>query len=110
MSTQDEQLLDVREAAALAGRAPETIRRWVWSGRLPAQRRGRRLFVARRDVLHLASSDAAGAVSLADWRKLALQHLRRTHGLPSTKTSAADLVLADRRIREFMDDGDDARR
>jgi len=110
MSTQDERLLDVREAAALAGRAPETIRRWVWSGRLPAQRRGRKLLVARRDVLHLAMGDAARAVSLADWRKLALRHLRATRGLPGAKTSAADLVRADRRVRESMDLGDDARR
>jgi len=110
MSTQQDRLLDVREAAALAGRAPETIRRWVWSGRLPAQRRGRKLLVARRDVLRVATGDAGGAITLAGWRKLALEHLRSTRGLPNAKTSAADLVLTDRRIRESTDTGDDARR
>ncbi len=110
MSTQQDRLLDVREAAALAGRAPETIRRWVWSGRLPAQRRGRKLLVARRDVLRVATGAAAGAITLAGWRKLALERLRSTRGLPNAKTSAADLVLTDRHIRESTDTGDDARR
>jgi len=43
-------LIDVRHAAVLVGRHPETIRRWVWSGRLAAQRRGRRLLVERSEV------------------------------------------------------------
>ncbi len=41
--TDAEDLLDVRRAAALAGRHPETVRRWVWSGRLAARRQGNRL-------------------------------------------------------------------
>jgi hypothetical protein len=110
MSSEDEQLVDVRQAATLAGRAPETIRRWVWSGRLPARRRGRKLLVARRDVLRLAGGGGASAISLADWRRMAVKHLRGTQALPGAKGSAADLVLADRRSRESTDLGDDARR
>ena len=34
------QELSVREAASRAGRSEETIRRWIWSGRLPAAKRG----------------------------------------------------------------------
>lgn len=32
--------LTVPEAARRAGRNPETIRRWIWSGRLPAEKVG----------------------------------------------------------------------
>jgi hypothetical protein len=40
-------MIDVRCAAALVRRHPETVRRWVWSGRLAAQRQGNRLLMAR---------------------------------------------------------------
>ena len=33
-------VLTAREAAIQVGRAPETIRRWIWSGRLAAHKRG----------------------------------------------------------------------
>jgi excisionase family DNA binding protein len=42
--------LTVREAAVRVGRSPETVRRWIWSGRLPATKRGNTYYV---DVIHL---------------------------------------------------------
>ncbi|MHB8458577.1 MAG: helix-turn-helix domain-containing protein [Candidatus Limnocylindrales bacterium] len=46
----DDELLEVRRAAAPVGRHPETVRRWVWSGRLAARCSGHRLLVARADI------------------------------------------------------------
>jgi hypothetical protein len=86
--------LDVKSAAAVAGRTAETIRRWVWSGRLPARRRGNRLLVARRDVEAIAGD--RGALSLAEWLTLAEGALSARAG---AGTSAADLVLEERRRR-----------
>jgi len=43
----DSELLSVREAARACGRNPETIRRWIWSGKLPAEKLGNQLFVRR---------------------------------------------------------------
>src|SRR5205085_7272294 len=40
----------VREAARRVRKSPETIRRWIWSGRLPATKRGNTYYV---DVAHL---------------------------------------------------------
>jgi Helix-turn-helix domain len=100
----DERLVDVNAAAALTGRAPETIRRWVWAGRLPAQRRGRKLVVDRRDVLRLATGTAR-TPTLAQWRKLVLRHHRDSRPAAQTGASAVDLVLADRRLRESADAG-----
>lgn len=92
-------LVTVREAATLAGRTPETVRRWVWSGRLTAQRDGGRLLVERADVERIARGDSAGTaepISMAAWAAMA----RSTLGPGEPGCSAADLVLADRTDRE----------
>ena len=44
------QEIPVREAARRVHRSPETVRRWIWSGRLPATKRGNTYYV---DVMHL---------------------------------------------------------
>jgi len=42
-----DELITVREAARECSRNPETIRRWIWSGKLPAEKLGNQLFVKR---------------------------------------------------------------
>lgn len=91
-------MLDVRTAAALVHRNPETVRRWVWSGRLAAQRRGRRLLVARADVEALVGERTRSVVSLAEWAQRA-QASPRHIGARHRARSAADLVLEDRAQR-----------
>src|SRR3989442_1592206 len=87
--------LDIRAAARLTGRSTETVRRWVWSGRLRARKLGKRLFVLRRDVEALAGSRQTKPLSLTEWRASANKILRRS----AAGKSASDLVLADRRER-----------
>jgi excisionase family DNA binding protein len=89
-------LMDVRRAAALAGCHPETVRRWVWSGRLAARRRGNRLLVARDDVEALAGDKARAVISLATWAERAATH---DDGETPRRRSAADLVIEDRAHR-----------
>ncbi len=91
-------LLDVRRAATLAGRHPETVRRWVWSGRLPARRRGNRLLVAREDVEALAAESGRPALTLEAWTHRARAALEQTT-VDGPASSAADLVIEDRRER-----------
>ena len=87
------EVLDVREAAAYVSRTPETVRRWIWSGRLPASRRGNRLLVRRSDLDALSGGSVKDALSLAEWAAL----------LPSSGSgragSALDLLLEDRERR-----------
>ncbi len=47
--TEDE-LISVREAARECGRNMETIRRWIWGGKLSAQKLGNQLFIKRNDL------------------------------------------------------------
>lgn len=91
-----EDLIDVRRAALLVGRHPETVRRWVWSGRLAARRQGNRLLVARGDVEALAGAGRA-ASSLAEWAARA--QAGRPGRAERRARSAAGLVLEDRRQR-----------
>jgi hypothetical protein len=88
--------LDVKGAAQVAGRTAETIRRWVWSGRLAARKRGNRLMVARGDVEALAGAGGGPALSLSEWAKLAEAALRGRHG---PYESATDLVIEERQRR-----------
>jgi excisionase family DNA binding protein len=103
-STSDE--LDVAAAAAVAGRSAETVRRWVWSGRLRAHRRGNKLLIARSDLDRLLrSSGISGAMSLAEWVDAVERSGLKKGPLGAT---AADLVLEERRLRS-MGQGSDAR-
>src|SRR2546421_439833 len=92
-------MLDVNEAARVAGRSPETVRRWVWSGKLAAQRRGRRLMVSRDDLsAHIADHNRAEAsLTLAEWAAGARRPFVASGG--PARGSAADFVLAARHHR-----------
>jgi excisionase family DNA binding protein len=58
MSADPEDLITVREAARLCRRNPETVRRWIWAGKLPAQKLGNQLFVKRGDLAHVEQSQS----------------------------------------------------
>ncbi|HWP64049.1 MAG TPA: helix-turn-helix domain-containing protein [Candidatus Binatia bacterium] len=94
---EEPELIDVRRAAALVGRHPETIRRWVWSGRLPAARSGRRLLVAASEVRRLGRS-VGPLGSLAEWLDLR-RSSERLLAASGSGRGAADIVIEDRRRR-----------
>ena len=48
--TGEDQLISVRDAARECGRNTETVRRWIWSGKLPAEKLGNQLFI-RKSIL-----------------------------------------------------------
>ena len=98
--------VSVREAAVRTGRSAETIRRWIWSGRLPATKRGNTYYV---DVMHLEAVAAemgiaghghqdAPAGRLAVWLADVDQWKSGLSGL-TARTTASDLVIEDRRAR-----------
>jgi excisionase family DNA binding protein len=45
-----EELVTVKEAAKESKRNMETVRRWIWSGKLPAQKLGNQLFIKRSEL------------------------------------------------------------
>lgn len=89
--------IGVQRAAMLVRRHPETIRRWIWSGRLSARRDGNRLAVARDEVEALARQ-TANDISLREWADRA-RSARASSQQAGRRRSGADLVIEDRRSR-----------
>jgi hypothetical protein len=102
----------VREAARRIHRSPETVRRWIWSGRLQAAKRGNTYYV---DVMQLEGIAAemgitwprAGTEATAESGRLAVwleeldqwkSGLAIQAGRPAKQT-ASDLVIEDRHAR-----------
>ena len=53
MVVKPDDLVTVKEAARECKRTMETVRRWIWGGKLPAQKLGNQLFVKRVDLARL---------------------------------------------------------
>jgi excisionase family DNA binding protein len=85
--------VDVHEAAALAGRSPETVRRWVWSGRVDAVKSGNKLLVRRSDIAPSRAPED-DHLSLGAWQSL----LAPADG-SNAAVSARDLIADDRDAR-----------
>jgi excisionase family DNA binding protein len=45
-----DELMTVRDVANVCHRSEETVRRWIWSGKLSATKLGNQLFVKRSDI------------------------------------------------------------
>jgi excisionase family DNA binding protein len=99
-------MVDVREAARIVDRSAETIRRWIWSGRLDASRRGNRLLISRQDLERIAGKrdrESNLPRSLRDWATMVRDDRRADRlGEQGRYQSAADLVLADRADRDAV--------
>lgn len=54
-----EDLITVREASRQCHRTTETVRRWIWEGKLRAQKLGNQLFVKRADLARLCPGERA---------------------------------------------------
>lgn len=99
--------LTVPEAARRAGRSPETIRRWIWSGRLPAVKIGNQHVIesATLDGL-IAPSEVEPAEVVVDvpgepgvWLRRAEALGRALKERGARVPRAAEIVRASRRAR-----------
>ena len=88
----EDSLISVKEAAAECGRNPETVRRWIWNGRLPAEKLGNQLFIRRRDLTSFCPETATRPVKMAagsDFlqRAMALQEKMKARGAEPIDTA-----------------------
>jgi excisionase family DNA binding protein len=100
------QELTVRQAAALASRSEETIRRWIWSGRLHAVKRGSRYVIDARQLEEVIVELEAGsahperpALTMEEWLDEVAEWKAGLPVYPASGPTAADLVIEDRRAR-----------
>lgn len=63
MVTELDDFISIREAAKECGKHPETIRRWVWHGKLNAKKLGNQLFVEKNELISLCSSRKVESLS-----------------------------------------------
>ncbi|MGH7882320.1 MAG: helix-turn-helix domain-containing protein [Candidatus Dormibacteraceae bacterium] len=84
--------VSVEEAAKASRRTPETVRRWIRAGGLPASRRGNRLLIKRQDWERLQTSNSQ-MLSLAEWSEKYSKQLWTSRG---PIEPASDLLLEDR--------------
>ena len=61
-------LLTVREVARACNRSEETVRRWIWSGRLPSRKLGNQHFIDPADVAVLRSESPRAAETAVAYR------------------------------------------
>jgi excisionase family DNA binding protein len=89
------EMVDVQEAAQLVRRSAETVRRWVWTGRVTHIKQGNRLLIPRAALTTSAPGSASAPSTLSAW----LDRRAKTIGSARGGRSAADLVLEDRSDR-----------
>ncbi len=98
----------MREAAQRVHRAEETIRRWIWTGKLPARKFGKGYQVHESDLDAIAAGVPAPRqpseteLSLGDW-VAAVKAWRATNDV-SPYGGAGQLVIEDRAERSGLGD------
>ena len=66
--TEQDDLLTVRQVARACQRSEETVRRWIWSGKLPSRKLGNQHFIDPADVEALKAEAAGVAESAVAYR------------------------------------------
>lgn len=56
MVTELNDYISVREAAKECGRSAETVRRWVWDGKLKARKLGNQLYIKKAELTFLCGT------------------------------------------------------
>lgn len=85
--------ITVPEAARRVGRNPETIRRWIWSGKLPSDKVGTQHLVEEGDLERIAPGrgDSLLAERWQEWVKMVEQANRETPVPSGTFRSLEDV-------------------
>ena len=102
----DKELISVREAARICGRNAETIRRWVWDGKLPAEKLGNQLFIKRSALDSYCRETATKqyqAKKKEDFLERAIQLREKMKARGVKPVNAAELIrqMREERINEL---------
>lgn len=91
--------ITVPEAARRVGRNPETIRRWIWSGKLPSEKVGTQHLVDVDRVDALATKRAAATTLAQEWEAWNAEVERLNREFPE-RFRGVDVIEAIRITRE----------
>ncbi len=102
----NEELISVREAAKECGRNMETVRRWIWGGKLPAQKLGNQLFVKKSDLASFCRETAVlqyKAEAKPDFleRAIALRERMKARGVKPINAGEEIRKMREERMNEL---------
>ncbi len=69
--------IDIKQASRFCRRNPETVRRWVWNGKLPAQKLGNQLFIRKEDLVQFCRESAIAYRAEPGEAEEALEEIRK---------------------------------
>lgn len=95
-----DKLIGVREAARRCNRNAETIRRWIWSGKLPAEKLGNQLFIKESALERYCKEtmvEPYQAEKKEDFLERAIDLQKRIKARGGELTNAAEII---RKMRE----------
>lgn len=100
------ELISVREAAKECGRNMETVRRWIWAGKLPAEKLGNQLFIKRTDLASFCRETAVReykAEPKPDFleRAIALQKRMKARGVKPINAAEEIRQMREERMNEL---------
>ena len=99
------ELISVREAARECGRNMETVRRWIWGGKLPAQKLGNQLFIKKADLASYCREtatvkyDTASRLEVIKRLKLLRERIRTRTGRDFTEDEIVTTIHKQREER-----------
>ena len=73
-----EETIDIKQASQYCRRNPETVRRWVWNGKLPAQKVGNQLFIRKGDLIQFCREAAVAYRTEPEETEQSLEEIRKT--------------------------------
>ncbi len=73
-----EETIDIKQASHYCRRNPETVRRWVWNGKLPAQKVGNQLFIRKEDLVQFCRESAIAYRAEPEEAETSLEEIRKT--------------------------------
>jgi excisionase family DNA binding protein len=107
MTYHTDDLINVREAAQQCGRNTETVRRWIWGGKLPARKLGNQLFIKKKDLALFCRETAvlqydAGAAHAIDNEIEDIINQQRGEAMNTTETVKNDFLERAIRFRKKL--------
>lgn len=101
------ELISVKEAAKICSRNTETIRRWIWNGKLPAEKLGNQLFIKKRDLdiyCRETAIEPYRSTKKQDFleRAIALQNRIKARGGELTNSAEIIRKMREERIDELI--------
>jgi len=96
----EERLLTVREVARRCRRSEETIRRWIWSGKLPAKKLGNQLFIEAAELARIGPGLRVSEPKVAYRAPAGGRRRKQSHALGFTPTS----YDREEKLRELEED------